>query len=164
MKALTRIAIPLLLLFTLIALAGCSDSNDEKNPDMVLEMVDLINAERSANSLPALTHNLDLSHVAQLHADDMVARNFLGHVNPDGHDYFWRVTDAGIAYAGLGENVSAGHFNMKAAHDAFMLSPAHRDNILQVAAQDIGVGIAQGVPNSDYGQSFYVCVLFLQRD
>ncbi len=164
MKALTRIAISLFMLFTLILPFGCNDSNDEKNPNMLLEMIDLINAERSTNSVPALTHNLDLSHVAQLHAEDMVARNFLEHINPDGHDYFWRVTDAGIAYIGLGENVSAGHFDMKAAHDAFMLSQVHRDNILQVVAQDIGVGIAQGVPNSDYGQSFYICVLFMQRD
>lgn len=163
MKALTRIAIFFILLLSVIMPAGCGGSSDE-NPDVRLEMIDLINAERSANSVPALTHNLDLSYIAQLYAEDMVARNFLGHIDPDGHDHFWRVTNAGVVYAGLGENVSAGFYTAKSAHDAFMLSPAHRDNILRVEAQEVGVGVTYGKADNDYGQSLYFCVLFLQKD
>ena len=163
MKTLSRIAIIFFLLICVIMPAGCGGS-DDVNPDIRLEMIDLINAERSANSVAILTHNLDLSYVAQLYAEDMVARNFLGHIDPEGHDHFWRVTNAGIPYAGLGENVSAGFFTAESAHDAFMLSPPHRDNILRTEAQEIGVGFARGKPTNDYGQSLYFCVLFLQRD
>ncbi len=163
MKALMRIAVFFILLLSVTMPAGCGGSSDE-NPDVRLEMIDLINAERSANSIPALTHSLDLSYVAQLHAEDMVARNFLEHINPDGHDHFWRVTNAGIAYIGLGENVSAGFFNAKSAHDAFMLSPAHRDNILRMEAQEVGVGLTYGTSANDFGHSLYFCVLFLQKN
>ncbi|MFH1515063.1 MAG: CAP domain-containing protein, partial [bacterium] len=145
-----------------ISLIGCKSGTTTTNPDPQLEMVDLINQERSAHGLPAVAHNLNLSNVAQLHSDDMVARNFLNHVNPDGDDFFARVTNAGIAYSGLGENISAGFYSMSTAHSSFMNSQAHRDNILRANINNVGVGISQGTSANDYGKSLYICVLFMQ--
>lgn len=154
-------------IFTLLILAfsaflGCNSNSASTSPDQRLEMIDLINQERTANGLTTLTHNLSLSNAAQAHADDMVARNFLSHTNPDGDDFFARVTDAGIAYSGLGENVSAGYHTMTSAHDAFMNSTVHRDNILRLNIDRIGVGFAIGTSANDYGESLYICVLFLE--
>ena len=161
MKRKFTFLLPAFLILIFVACVGCSSGGTTTNPDQRLEMIDLINQERTANGLPVLIHSLDLSNVAQLHSDDMVARNFLSHTNPDGDDYFARVTNAGIAYSGLGENIAAGHQSMSAAHSGFMNSQAHRDNILRQNVETIGVGIAQGTAANDFGNSLYTCVLFL---
>lgn len=46
-----------------------------------------------------------LNNIAQAHSNDMITRNFFGHVNPDGDGPQQRATKAGITY-GVGENVA----------------------------------------------------------
>jgi len=142
---------------------GCGGGGGTSaNPDPRLEMVDLINAERSSHGLASLTHNLALSQVAQAHADDMIARNFFDHTNPDSHDFVWRVQNAGITFSLLAENIAAGYHSMADTHTEFMNSPSHRDNILNSSVQQVGIGYAWGKSTSLYGQGLYVVELFMK--
>lgn len=157
-----RIIYPVILSALLALIVGCGGGNNV-NPDPRLHMIDLVNDARLTSLLTPLTHDLDLTAVAQAHADDMVARDFVDHVNPDGHDAIWRVQNAGISFHGLGENISAGFDNMDAAHTSFMNSSVHRENILKPEATHIGVGYAYGTAANAYGQSLYICVLFMRE-
>jgi hypothetical protein len=44
--------------------------------------------------------------VAQAHSEDMVDRDVFSHTNPDRASPFDRLTEAGIAYSGAGENIA----------------------------------------------------------
>ncbi|MDO8265968.1 MAG: CAP domain-containing protein [Candidatus Saccharibacteria bacterium] len=49
---------------------------------------DLVNAQRVANNLDPLIKNPTLSKLANDRANDMVARNYYAHKNPDGYMFF----------------------------------------------------------------------------
>ncbi|MDQ3964444.1 MAG: CAP domain-containing protein [Actinomycetota bacterium] len=92
-----------------------------------------INAERSERHLGKLTLDPELSKVARVHTREMVRRSELYHTPSD--KLRKRVTD----WIVLGENVGVGG-SVSSLHDAFMNSPAHRDNVLHAGYQHLGIG------------------------
>lgn len=58
----------------------------------------LINAKRGLWGKASLTLDTNLNYLAQNHSNDMVARKFYGHVNPDGLDANGRATKAKLGY------------------------------------------------------------------
>jgi len=49
--------------------------------------------------------------VARALSEDMIARDFFDHVNPDGEDPFDRMADVGITYQTAGENFAWNNFS-----------------------------------------------------
>jgi hypothetical protein len=96
---------------------------------------------------PLAIHNA-LVAASQVHSDDMAARNYFAHTNPDNKSPSDRAIAAGYPN-GVGENLALSHVLQneadKAAIDAHELlfkSPGHRQNILNSFYEDIGVAIA----------------------
>lgn len=71
----------------------------------------------------------------------MVARNFFGHVNPDGDGPQQRAKKAEITY-GIGENV-ASNLDLFDGHERLCRSPGHLANIVNGNYTRIGLGIAK---------------------
>ena len=92
-----------------------------------------INMARSAVGKGKLQLDKQLSRVARRHAWEMDNRNTLYHT-PDS-TLAWRVTN----WTRLGENVGYGG-DVGSLHQAFMNSPAHRDNVLG-RYRHVGVGV-----------------------
>jgi uncharacterized protein YkwD len=61
-------------------------------------------------------------------------------VTPDGKDPAARLTDAGITYTAIGENIAYAP-DVTTAHQGLMDSPEHKKNILDPAFHRIGIGI-----------------------
>lgn len=105
----------------------------------------LVNVQRTGNALPALIMREDLREVARAHSEDMAARDFFDHVNPEGDDAFDRLADAEIAFNAAGENIA---FNQGFADPAatavegWMNSQGHRANILRPSFTHAGMGVA----------------------
>ncbi len=76
----------------------------------------------------------ELSKVAKVHTRDMVRSNSLHHSTST--ELRNRVTN----WTSLGENVGVGS-TVTSLHEAFMNSPAHRDNILHSTFRHVGVGV-----------------------
>ena len=93
-----------------------------------------INASRSASTLPKLSIDPELSKAARVHTNEMIRKNELHHTSST--NLRNRVTSWTI----LGENVGVGS-SVSSLHEAFMNSPAHRDNILHAAYRHVGVGV-----------------------
>ena len=91
----------------------------------------LINLARS--NVPNLRLDPQLSKAAKVHTREMVQRNTLYHTPSD--VLRRRVTN----WTTLGENVGVGS-TVTSLHQAFMNSPAHRDNILYGTYRHVGVG------------------------
>lgn len=120
-------------------------------------MVGLVNQERVAAGLPALVTDLDMVPVARAHSQDMSARDFFSHTNPDGLDPFDRMRAAGINYSWAGENLARAS-SVQRAHDLLMDSPGHRANILGEHYTHIAIGMYE----SD-ARGIYITQLFRSK-
>ena len=103
--------------------------------------VELLNADRKANGLSALTASSALTAVARSHAQDMVDRGFFSHTNPDGKTLADRLKAAGISYSAAGENIAQNQ-SVEAAETSLMNSSGHRANILNTTYTTVGIGVA----------------------
>ncbi len=144
--------LPLTLALGLV-LVACSDSGDPTAPfappdtppavnPAVAEFVTLVNAHRTALGLALLEWDAEVAGVAQAHSEDMVARGFFSHVNPDGDSPFDRLRAAGIAYAAAGENIAYGYPTPATVLEAWLGSDGHRANIENANYTHHGVGLA----------------------
>ncbi|MFJ3639940.1 sigma-70 family RNA polymerase sigma factor [Streptomyces sp. NPDC090108] len=122
--------------------------------DTVAQVVALVNKERATAGCGALTEDPDLEKAAQGQSDDMAARDFFDHTNPDGADPGERITAAGYRWSTYGENIAKGQATPAAVMDAWMKSPGHRANILNCAFKDIGVGVHKGTGGPWWTQDF----------
>ena len=110
-----------------------------------------INQQRSLRNLTALNTNSKLTWAAQSKSDDMQARHYFAHVDPDGH-YIWdKIVAAGYTpYLELGENIAIEFYDTDSLISAWMNSPEHRANILNDGFRDQGMGLNFG--NAAVGQ------------
>lgn len=124
-----------------------------KTPDsFVKDLLTLINQERTNAGLTALELDPTLCSVTQLRAEECVT-NF-GHTRPNGSSYKTAVSDAGIAYSHVGENLASGQASPEEVMDTWMVSGGHRDNILNESYTKIGIGIAANSGNQYGGYSW----------
>jgi uncharacterized protein YkwD len=100
-----------------------------------------VNAERAKAGLPPLALSRELSGVATARSQDMANRNYFAHTDPDGHDPFWHLQQAGIAFQTAGENIAEGQPTPESVVSDWMNSPGHRANILNPAYRTIGIGV-----------------------
>ncbi len=115
-----------------------------------------VNRERDIRHIVTLRTDDRLARAAQYKSDDMQARRYFDHVDPDGH-YIWNriVAEGYTPYIQLGENLAVEFYSVDSLVSAWMNSPTHRDNLLQEGFRDQGVGLAFGKPQD--GQ-FYSAV------
>ena len=130
--------------------------------------------------LPELKWNQTLAKVAQAKAQDMVDRNYFGHVDPDGGGMNFKINAAGYklrsswltSYSSNNfESLAAGHKSGKESiiqliYDggANNSNAGHRRHLLGIDpfwsdCYDIGIGMAKG---GQYG--YYWCVLIAKHD
>jgi uncharacterized protein YkwD len=111
-------------------------------------LVELTNAERKKENLPALKFSPMLWKIARAHSANMAKQGKAEH-KLDGKTPFQRLKEAGYRYAVAGENVAKGSDDLPAVMAAWMASPGHRKNILEPKYREIAIGIAldpEGVP------------------
>jgi uncharacterized protein YkwD len=109
----------------------------------------LLNNDRAKYGLSALKANNKLNQLAEDYAEDMIARGFFSHNNPEGQTPFDRMRAAGVSYRTAGENLAI-NSNVTAAETAFMNSSGHRANILNSAFTEVGIGVVQNSSGQVY--------------
>jgi len=176
----------LLLAFLSVPPASAQQPGAPDLPVARLErrVFELVNKERVGEKRPAMQWDDRLARIARAQSEDMVARHFFAHVNPDGDDASARGKHAGYACLkrvdrhtyrqGLAENlfeeprfrrvrISGGQrlydWNTledvaRQAVDGWMRSSGHRQNILERAYEQTGVGIAMSADDVYLTQLF----------
>jgi hypothetical protein len=97
----------------------------------------LVNGERAAAGLPALVRRAEVDAIATSHSTAMAARGDIYHNDL----YFSPATHQALGASYLGENVAMNR-SIEDMHRRLMLSPHHRDNILDRRFTQIGVAVA----------------------
>ena len=120
------------------------------DPQAEAQMVALVNAERAAVGLGALTLDPRLVPVARQHSEEMFKLRYFGHQSPVNGSPFDRLDAAGIRYSRAGENLAYAQ-SVAVAHRGLMESEGHRANILRPEFTRIGIGVITAGP---YGKMF----------
>lgn len=124
---------------------GYTVANALPRPDLALEMVVLVNQERTARGLPELSFDDRLAAVAEAHSRDMFEHGYFSHYTPDGLSPFDRLQQANVPYRVAGENLAHAP-TLAIAHDGLMASPGHRENLLRPEFGRIGISVLDGGP------------------
>ncbi len=113
--------------------------------DLISAALEKANQIRRENGVPELELDPKLSLAAQKHAEDMVARKFFDHKNPDGKDPSHRASDAGARYRAVGENIAKGiSQDVEQLFQLWMKSEPHRKGLLEKAFTHHGMGYKDG--------------------
>jgi uncharacterized protein YkwD len=147
-----------------------------------LRMLELVNAERAKVGAKPLQYHRGAERVATLRGEDMVRRNYFGHIPPDETlaDHYG---DKGMNYVAIlrregidddfgisGENCAGGSKAqpgfIEEAHESLMNSPGHRGNILNPEYTHLGIGIVKGYSNNEgplFEDGYTVVQIFLGK-
>jgi uncharacterized protein YkwD len=115
----------------------------------VARVIQLTNQERTTRGIPSVTANTLLNRAAQEYAEVLAPGGCFDHDCPPVRDPGQRITNEGYVWWTWGENIAAGYPTPEDVVAAWMASTGHRDNILNSAFRDIGVGVATG--NGEFG-------------
>jgi len=130
------------------------DSGEETEfSEFATEVLELVNAERAAYGLNALTLSEDVCSAAQAKADDMQSLNYFDHTSPTYGGLSNMMAIFGISYRSAGENIAYGYKTPSAVVTAWMNSAGHRANILSANYTQMGIGYTES--------GNYWCQLFI---
>jgi uncharacterized protein YkwD len=107
------------------------------------ELVALVNQDRASHGLSLLKLNPTLNLAALAKAEDMVSKNYFGHVSPDGTKPWYFFKTLGYDYSYAGENLARNYRDAKELENSWMTSKSHRDNILSPNYSDLGLAVVQ---------------------
>jgi uncharacterized protein YkwD len=125
-------------------------------------VLERINAERARRDLRAIRMDARIRAVAQARSEDMVARSYFDHLDPDGKRPWDHLDAAGIAWYGAGEIIALNHvspISSAASHavEQWMDSSGHKAQIVSTTFNYAGVGVAV----TEGGTSYWT-VVFIQ--
>jgi hypothetical protein len=108
-------------------------------------LADLTNQERQSENLSVLAISPLLNQAAQMKADDMATKGYFAHVSPDGKTPWYWLAQVGYQYQYAGENLAVNFADSKDVTEAWMASPAHKENIVKENYTEIGTAVATGI-------------------
>lgn len=138
---LSFVFLQLFLNFFLLAKPSVLGYSANISPESIIE---LINTERQKLGFSPLAENKLLSEAARQKAADMIALSYWAHVSPAGRTPWTFFSDVGYKYQFAGENLARDFRDPQSVVQAWMDSPAHRDNVLNSKYQEIGVAVVDG--------------------
>ena len=128
------------------------------------ELATLVDDERRRAGRRPLAVDSGLEAAAQRHADDMLARSYFAHRDPDGKTVRERAREAGFDWSAVGENIAEGQQSVREVVESWMHSAGHRENILDRRYIRTGVGLALGRdPRTGEYRILWVQTFGLQR-
>lgn len=107
------------------------------------EVISVTNAIRQQHGLEPLHPQYQLMRAAEAKANAMIAANTWAHNTPSQTP--WDFIDSeGYTYLIAGENLAKGYSSAEAVVDAWLKSPAHRENLLHSEYTDTGIAVVEG--------------------
>lgn len=103
-----------------------------------LSLIEYVNQVRAANNVPPLTEDAGLNATAKIKGDDIAARNYWSHTDPDGVPFQVVMLRDRPGLQTYGENLAECFTTNKAAADAWVASPGHFKNMIDPRYAIIG--------------------------
>lgn len=104
-----------------------------------MQVFDLVNQYRNQQGLASLSYRTDLQSAVDQRAQEITTS--FSHTRPNGQQFYSILTESGIRYQSVGENIAYGQRNASAVMTAWMNSQGHRQNILSSNYSGMAVGL-----------------------
>ncbi len=108
-------------------------------------LIDLTNENRLAYNQPALIRSEKLDQAAELKGKDMAEKQYFSHDSPEGVTPWHWIQSVGYNFLYAGENLAIDFTEATDVEKAWLESPAHRANIMNVDFREIGIAVVEGV-------------------
>lgn len=108
-------------------------------------LVDLTNETRVAFNEQPLTRNPLLAEAAKRKGENMAQEGYFAHISPKGTTPWHWFKEAGYTFLYAGENLAVDFTESDEVSNAWMNSPTHRANLLNVKFKEIGIAVTEGV-------------------
>ncbi len=124
----------------------------QKSDDLsfIKKVIELCNAERKKFKLRPLVEDSKLSIVAKMKSQDMINKDYFGHISPTYGDPFKMLRDNKVSFLYAGENLAEGQKTPERVVKEWMESPGHKANILNGNYTKIGVGYVKSKKGTTY--------------
>ena len=107
-------------------------------------LVDLANESRVTYNAAPLTRNPLLDRAAEMKGEDMSTRGYFAHESPDGVTPWHWFKEVGYVFLYAGENLAVNFTDANDVETAWLNSPKHRENLLNVNFKEIGMATVEG--------------------
>jgi uncharacterized protein YkwD len=128
-------------------------------------MVAQLNADRTAKGLVPVRIDARLMAIARARSDDMIAKDYFSHVQPDGRNVFDTLTAQHITWYNAGEIIAWNGMPIDstsyAANYQWIHSPSHYAIIISPSYNYVGVGLAV---NPETGKKMWTAVFLRGPD
>ncbi len=121
-------------------------------------LVDLTNDARLAYNEAPLVRSAKLEQAAALKGQDMAKFGYFSHESPTGVTPWHWFREVGYTFLYAGENLAINFTESKDVQSAWLASPKHRENILNVKFSEIGIATVEGIYNNN--PTTYVVQMF----
>ncbi len=108
-------------------------------------LIDLTNENRLAYNQPALVRNTILDQAAELKGKDMAQKEYFSHDSPEGVTPWYWFRKVGYNFLYAGENLAINFTEAGDVERAWMQSPLHKANIMNVQFREIGLAVVEGM-------------------
>ena len=126
----------------LVSLCAESVSAPQYPSSAEFQLLNAANQERKAQGLQLLRWDDKLASAARGHVREMASRNAIAHDFPGEASLPERVTQAGVRFSSIAENVAEAP-SVARIQELWMHSPGHRANILDKDMDSLGVGVVR---------------------
>ncbi len=128
------------------------------NDNLAMQVLPVLNQQRAAAGLPALTWDATVTQAAKVRAIE-ITQDF-SHTRPDGRDCLTALSDYSTYTYWNGENIACGQYSPEEVMTAWMNSPGHRANILLERYTSVGIACCFD-PTSEYG--YFWVQMFIEK-
>lgn len=108
-------------------------------------LIDLTNENRIVYNKYPLVRNERLDMAAKLKAEDMMREGYFAHYSPKGVTPWYWFKKAGYEYLHAGENLAINFTESQDVAKAWLASPTHKANLLNMNFKEIGVAALPGM-------------------
>lgn len=110
-------------------------------------LIDMTNESRLAYNEEPLLRSDKLDHAAGLKSEDMATKGYFAHNSPEGITPWHWMQEVGYTFLYAGENLAIDFTEPSDVRDAWLASPLHRANLLDVRFKEIGIATREGFFN-----------------
>lgn len=111
-------------------------------------LIDLTNESRLAYDQTPLIRSAKLDWAAELKGKDMARKQYFSHNSPTGVTPWHWFKEVGYNFLYAGENLAINFTDSSDVEKAWLNSPTHRANIMNVEFREIGMATIEGVYNN----------------
>jgi hypothetical protein len=108
-------------------------------------LIDLTNENRIAYNESPLVRNDKLDQAANLKGKDMANLGYFAHISPTGVTPWHWFNEVGYNFLYAGENLAINFTDSNDVDQAWLNSPTHKANLLNVNFREIGIATVQGI-------------------